>query len=147
MKSVRNFTMTGCLAVVAALNAGLASAQNVKGNFTLPFEARWGMATLPAGEYSFKLEHATVDGTLQLYRGTHSVALIRCRGYDAIKDGTGGSAVFLTREKGGSSPAVTALRLAPAGMLFSYATHQPKHGEAPREREIAQTIPVGTSGK
>src|SRR5450755_1702439 len=147
MKSVRNFSMVGCLAVVAALNAGVASAQSVRGNFTLPFEARWGLATLPAGDYSFILRHATADGTLQLYRGTHSVALIRCRGYDAIKDGTGGSAVILTREKGGSSPAVTALRLAPAGMLFSYATHQPKHGEAPREREIAQTIPVVTGSK
>jgi len=147
MKSVRNFTMMGCLAVVAALNAGLASAQNVRGNFTLPFEARWGLATLPAGDYSFNLAHATVDGTLQLYRGTKAVALIRCQGYNEIKDRTGSSAVIVTREKGGSSPAVTALRLAPAGMVFSYATHQPKHGEAPREREIAQTIPVVTGSK
>lgn len=147
MKSVRNFSMAGCLAAVAALHAGLASAQNVKGNFTLPFEARWGMARLPAGEYSFKLDHATVDGTLQLYRGTKTVALIRSGSYKPNDDRTGSSAVIVTREKDGSSPAVTALRLAPAGMVFAYAAQKSKHGGAPREREIAQAIPVGTGSK
>jgi len=35
----------------------VASAQSYRGKFTLPFAARWGGLTLPAGEYTF-----TVDG-------------------------------------------------------------------------------------
>jgi hypothetical protein len=139
--------MIGCLAVAAALSAGLANAQNTKGNFTLPFEARWGLATLPAGDYSFKLDHATVDGTLQLYRGTKAVALIKSQGCNPNNDRTGGSELVVTRDKAGSGPVVTALRLASSGVVFSYAPHKPKHGTAPEEREIAQIIPVGAASE
>ena len=42
----------------AALSVGSASAQvntpEVRGTFTLPFEAHWGKATLPAGKYTFE---------------------------------------------------------------------------------------------
>jgi hypothetical protein len=147
MKSVRSFTMIGCLAVAAALNAGLASAQVVTGQFTLPFAARWGMATLPAGDYSFKLDHSTVDGTLELYQGTKGVALIKSQGYNPNHDRTGSSALIVTRDNAGSSRTVSALRLAPAGMVFSYMPHRPKHGTAPAEKEIAQIIPVGRVGR
>jgi hypothetical protein len=59
MKSMRNFTLLklamGSLLAIC-FNAGYANAQTVAGKFTLPFEARWGQATLPAGDYSFRLE-------------------------------------------------------------------------------------------
>jgi hypothetical protein len=45
----------GLIAVCAS--AGTASAQDVyKGKFTLPADARWDNATLPAGEYTFTLK-------------------------------------------------------------------------------------------
>jgi hypothetical protein len=147
MKSVRSFTMVGCLAVAAALNPGLASAQVYTGQFTLPFAAHWGMATLPAGDYSFKLDHPTLEGTLELYQGTKAVALIKSQGYHLNDDHTGSSALIVTRDNAGSSPTVSALRLAQAGMVFSYMPHRPKHETAPAEKEMAQIIPVGTVGR
>jgi len=147
MKSVRSFTMIGCLAAAAACSAGMANAQAVKGNFTLPFEARWGLATLPAGDYSFRLDHANVDGTLQLYSGTKTVALVKCQGYIPNHDHTGRSALVVTRDKAGSGPVVTAMRLAGPGLVFFYPAHKPKQGTAPEEREIAQVIPVRTASK
>jgi hypothetical protein len=133
--------------VAVALSAGLASAQAVKGNFKLPFETNWGMATLPAGDYSFTLDHANVDGTLELYRGTKAVALIKSRGYHINHDQIGSSALIVTRDKAGRSPVVTALRLASSGLVLFYAPHRPKPGAAPEEREIAQIIPVNTPSK
>jgi hypothetical protein len=37
----------------------VASAQAYRGKFTLPFAARWGGLTLPAGEYSFTADSLT----------------------------------------------------------------------------------------
>jgi len=147
MKSARSFTLIGCLTVAAALSAGSASAQAVKGHFTLPFEARWGINTLPAGDYSFRLDHATLDGTLALYRGTQAVGLVKSQGYSPNHDRTGSSALVVTRDKAGSSPVVTTLRLAGPGLVFFYRSPKPKHGTASEEREIAQIIPVRAASK
>jgi hypothetical protein len=146
MKSVRSYTMTGCLAVVAALSAGLASAQVVAGQFTLPFAANWGIATLPAGDYTFTLNHASLEGTIKLYQGTKGVALIKCQGYDHT-DRTGGSALIVRPHGAGGSPTVRSLRLAEAGAVFSYVAHRPKHGTAPEEKVMARVIPVATFNK
>ena len=47
--------------VVAALAAGsvarTASAQVLRGRFTLPYEVRWGKAVLPAGTYSITMDN------------------------------------------------------------------------------------------
>ena len=141
MKSVRSYTMIGCLAVVAALSAGLASAQVVTGQFTLPFAANWGIATLPAGDYTFTLDHTSLEGMIKLYQGTKAVALIKCQGFNPYADRTGGSALIVTADRAGGSPTVRSLRLAEAG-VFSYMAHRPKHGTAPAEKEMAQVIPV-----
>lgn len=37
----------------------VASAQSFRGKFTLPFAARWGGLTLPAGEYTFSADSLT----------------------------------------------------------------------------------------
>ncbi|HEV2351482.1 MAG TPA: hypothetical protein VG028_16735 [Terriglobia bacterium] len=51
------------------LSAGSAFAQGLstvqaRGKFTLPFEAHWGLATLPAGQYTFEMGHNMGDTTL-----------------------------------------------------------------------------------
>ena len=57
MKIIRNLvTLAGLSVVFYALAATGARAQslsmtNISGTFTLPFNAQWGRATLPAGEY------------------------------------------------------------------------------------------------
>ena len=76
MKRIRSFALSSLvLALIAScLSAGMAKAQEWQGQFTLPFEARWGQAILPAGDYSF-----TVDQTL----GAAVITLLRpkCLGH------------------------------------------------------------------
>ena len=62
MNRTRNLTSVKLvlLALLATVvSAGVLSAEDFAGKFTLPFEARWGMAVLPAGDYEFRLDTAT----------------------------------------------------------------------------------------
>jgi hypothetical protein len=60
MKTIRKFAFVRVLVLMAAalsLSASLAAAQSLqRGTFTLPVEAHWGKAVLPAGAYSFSVE-------------------------------------------------------------------------------------------
>ncbi len=92
MKSNRNFALTLALGSLLAIcfNAGLANAQmqkNASGKFTMPFEARWGLATLPAGDYTFTLQGTGMGSTLRVYRGLECVAKIQNQSYDQASSG------------------------------------------------------------
>jgi hypothetical protein len=73
--------------------------------------------------------------------------LIKSQGCNPNSDRTGSSALLVTQERAGSRLRVTGFRLAPAGMVFSYAPHKPKHEAGLEEDASLQTIPVGTVGK
>lgn len=128
---------------IALAAAGLASAQTAQGSFTLPFEARWGTATLPPGDYSFKLDKAQSAGSLQLFRGKDSVALIHSQSYSL--ESSGRSALTVVRSESGNT--VRDLNLPEIGVVLHYAPHKPARSSAAAEREIAQKIPITTSGK
>ena len=44
----------------------VASAQHYRGKFTLPFAARWGGLTLPAGEYTFAADGVTNSSMISI---------------------------------------------------------------------------------
>ena len=44
----------------AAISAGPLRAEDLIGKFTLPIEVRWGQATLPPGDYSFRINPEVV---------------------------------------------------------------------------------------
>ena len=50
------------------LATGLVAAADVNGSFRLPFQTQWGPAVLPAGDYTFSLDHATQNGHILLRR-------------------------------------------------------------------------------
>jgi hypothetical protein len=146
MKTIRISALLR-LATVALLaicfNAGRANAQVVAGKFTLPFEAHWGPATLPPGDYSFTLDKATFDGMITLFRGANAVALISCQGGE---DKTfGRSELVVVRNSAGRS--IRELHLAPIGMVLTYGSHKPRRDKAAEEREVAQVIPIISTGK
>jgi hypothetical protein len=128
------------LAVLAAcLNPGRASAQVFQGKFTLPFAARWGQATLPAGDYSFTLDGASGVSMLRVYRGRSGVAMIMAQ--DQNQNYSGRAELTVVRGT------VRTLNLPTIGVVLEYAPHHPKHLTAPEEREIAQVVPVAATGK
>ena len=57
-------TKLGIAALALVALAASGNAQDAyKGKFTLPFETHWGSVTLPAGDYSFRVQGATSRGT------------------------------------------------------------------------------------
>jgi hypothetical protein len=59
-------------ATMLSLSSAPAAAQQGSGKFTLAKDVRWGGAVLPAGEYSYSLEHKT--GQLLFVRSTNGGA-------------------------------------------------------------------------
>jgi hypothetical protein len=131
--------LVGLALLAACLNAGHASAQVFQGKFTLPFEARWGLAALPAGNYSFALDSVTGTCTLRLYREGKGVALIMAQSQRENDSGT----AALTVVRG----TVRTLSLPNIGTVLQYAPHHPKGLTAPEERIIVQIVPVVSTGK
>ena len=81
LNSLQKLAMGSLLAI--CVNAGFANAQTVGGKFTLPFEAHWGQATLPAGDYSFLLERGP-DAKIQIIRADQAVAFVVHQGLSLI---------------------------------------------------------------
>jgi hypothetical protein len=148
MNKTPRFTIArlGLLALLATVvSAGLLSAEDYKGTFTLPFEVRWGSAVLPAGDYSFTIDTAR-DSQRATVRWENGAAMVMP---SSISDRQfdGHSALILTRR--GHRGTVRALALATpgtgsrkGGLVFSYA---PPKGEAPllaQAPELIQRIPV-----
>ena len=130
MKSIRISTVArflGLALLAACFNAGPASAQLLQGKFTLPFEARWGMATLPAGDYNFTIESSRTNCPVHLYRGTENVALIYTDGVQQKDSGPAQMTVMQGRVRSLSLPGI--------GEILEYApAWQGPHG-APRARD------------
>jgi len=142
MKWIRSSTLLrylGLALLAACFNAGNSSAQAFQGKFTLPFEARWGQATLPAGDYSFTLDGVGPMCMLHLYRGRNGVGMILAQAYDKAHSGR----AKLTVVRG----TARSLSLPEIGVVFQYAPQHRKYLTAPEEREIAQIVPVATTGK
>jgi hypothetical protein len=133
------------LATLVLLSApGLVKAQNAyQGKFTLPFEAHWAGATLPAGDYTITLPQAV--SPYQLYvRGEGKAAIISTVG---VVDQAVSNDSALTLSKVGGGEAVTSLRAAELGLTFSYAI--PKSLTAPQAeiKTVARVnVPVRTAG-
>ena len=125
----------GMLAV--GLQAKPARAREMQGKFTLPCEVRWGLATLPAGDYSFRTESSR-DGLVTIYRGTRPVASILPL---ARQDPTQKRSVIVVE-----AGFVRELSLPDIGESLRFAAHKPKHRQTREEEELAHTVPVLTAG-
>jgi hypothetical protein len=142
MKTTRSFTLLnlaiGSLLVIC-FNSGLASAQTMAGKFTLPYEAHWGLATLPAGTYSFAVEGIGREARVRVLRGAETVAYMLNQGFDT----TPSRSISLTVARSSAGNFVRDLSLPEIGQVFHYAT--PKAGRV-SEREIAR-IPASHGTK
>lgn len=77
------FTKVGMAALALGALATSGNPRNIyQGKFTLPFETRWGSATLPAGDYTFVMSSASSDYSLYI-RGEKVHAIIMAAATDA----------------------------------------------------------------
>jgi hypothetical protein len=137
MLTVLRLVVLGML--VVGFNANLANAQTFKGKFTLPSATRWGLATLPAGEYSFTLDSDYPGSRVTIYRGTQGVARIQTPVVNSMKSGSS----EIVMENG----TVREVNLPQIGVSLHYPKHNPGHRAAPQEPQVAQIIPVAATGK
>jgi hypothetical protein len=107
---------------LACLSAGLASAQDYKGKFTLPFEVQWGSATLPAGEYSFRIDTASAPYVAKIH-GADSGVIVLAR---TVSNASAPERSELIIGRSHGKPTVRALCLRELGVVFSYGKSQPQ---------------------
>jgi hypothetical protein len=146
LKSLTNFKFVNQIALVAlalCFFAGLGKAQNAyQGTFTLPFEAHWGGAVLPAGDYTISMRSAT-EPYLLFVRGEDKTAIIMAYGTStkAVSEGS-----HLTVVNTGGNQAITELAAGQLGLTFSYATPKMKKTTEGRLHAPVQSVPVSTTG-
>ena len=141
----RSFRLAILALLATVVSAGLLGAQDFKGTFTLPFEAKWGEAILPAGDYSFKLNTASYPSITTVRQGRRNVAFIMANAGSTRGKVADPSALIIVRR--GRTGFVRALRLAEAGATLVY---QPPEGERQMLAQgpvLIQSIPVLVSGK
>jgi len=147
MNTNRSFRLVGSmgLAVVCAcLWAGVANAQDVlRGKFTLPFDAQWGTATLPAGDYEFTIR-SVASPIVVVNQGTRHMAFVLTQG--ANKDESNkASELYVTRS--GGRAAIRMLHSAELGTDFFYNRPKAYGRELAGAPELIERIPVLTNGK
>jgi hypothetical protein len=146
MKSTRIYGLPrilGLAALVICSSAALANAEVVNGTFTLPFEARWGQAVLPPGNYSFSVDSSGSARLVTSFEGETSKneGAVLPQGYTDQQ--TLDRSELLLVNTGGNY-AIRALRLAPVGITINFSV--PK---AARQMivQAPQRLPVMESGK
>jgi len=140
MKTNQKFTVLGVLVLgvlLAGINAKAAGEPALQGKFSLPSAIRWGQATLPAGDYSFTLDHAYPGSVVAVFRGTKCVARIQTPGIDYIKSGRSEMVM-----EGGI---VREVSLPQIGVMLHYPAPNRRH-RAPQEMEVTQVVPVAAPG-
>jgi hypothetical protein len=137
MKRIRSFTLSSLVMALLAscVGAGIARAQEMQGKFTLPFDARWGQITLPAGDYSFTVDQS--QSAARLVLSGEKNAILHAQGYEPR---TMDSSVLVVAKDRGINT-VRELKLAELGVVLYFTPSRP-HQTAAEEKQIAKVIPV-----
>jgi hypothetical protein len=148
MNRIRTFTLIrvafpALLATVVA--AGLLSAEDFAGKFTLPFEAKWGLATLPPGDYAFRINPAVAPYTAQVQREGKVVAIITASQGRSESGPSGQSQLIVVRR--GKKGTIHALQLADPGVVLTYTEPKAERQLLAQAPELIQRIRVVVSGK
>ncbi len=134
------------LAVLAVgFGASQATGQEVAGKFTLPFEARWGKAVLPPGEYTFPLELGGRPYLARIRHNSEGVAFVPADSMQSHEALPGRSALVAVRSRG--KYRIRTLRLADPGVVLTYAFPPAERQFIAQAPELLQRIPVSVQGK
>lgn len=131
------------LAALVLLSApGLVKAQDAyQGTFTLPFEAHWGQATLPAGDYTISLSRGASPFLLHV-RGQGKTFLVLS---GAVADRPVSKDSALTIVNTGAGEAITNLRAAELGLDLNFAVSKSLSRVQAERKSVARVnVPVRT---
>jgi hypothetical protein len=122
---------------------GLQAGPAAGGKFKLPFAAQWGKVALPTGDYTFSVDHITLNGTILLYRGTQAAGILRPQTFDA-GDGSKSSELVCIRHDGKIT--VRALRLPKVG-TFYFALPNDLKVLVAQQPQLIETVSIQVSGE
>lgn len=126
----RIFTVAAIGFLAACVSAIPASAQNIKGSFTVSHEIRWQNATLPAGDYTFSRQSTARRSALIVTGPNGSVFELA----SAISERKADGPSVLILERRGGTFFVSEMDLSGMGLQLQYDVPKvPKN-----EKELAQ---------
>jgi len=131
------------MALALCLAASQGKAQDAyKGKFTLPFEARWGVAVLTPGDYTISMESESASPFNYLVvRGEGKTALIVSVVTDRKEISNHSQ---LTVVKTAAGYAVQTLEAGQAGLTLTYSLPKSKRDWEDQELQSELTLPVST---
>ncbi len=122
--------------------ANLHATPTYKGKFSLPYEVRWGGATIPAGEYFLRVDYvaAVTLVTIQEAKSNKTIAILRVPSLEGSNNKQEGSALLIAGR--GRQRIVHSLRLAELGEVFIYEPALAHGRGAIEEVRSQQAVPV-----
>ena len=142
MKRSRIWSLVTLLGLAVLLVPGFASAQELTGKFTLPFEAHWGQAVLPEGEYTFMINSGGPRWIRVQHEGqTHTFMPAY---WSSTKD-KDRSAMIVARR--GESGIVRSLYLKEIGLTLHYAAPSTGPKLMANGPVLIERVPMTVSGK
>ncbi|MGD0326655.1 MAG: hypothetical protein ABSD45_23280 [Terriglobia bacterium] len=148
MKWTRSFNVVKVLllaVVVAGLSASLASAEEFQVKFTLPFEARWGSAVLPAGDYSLNLDTDKSPCVAIVRQGRQNLAMVV--GYPQTEQREVAGPTALIAVRSGGEYTIRELHLAKAGVVLEYMAPKAEPQNLAQASQLILRVPVSMTGK
>jgi hypothetical protein len=106
----------GLLTVSVGVSQAVAQHAAESGSFTLPFEVRWNSMVLPAGDYTFTMDSAGLNGNMNL-RGPNGAIFLHTM---ALSDKDTNQRSALSIESRGNTRFVKELYLSDCGRHFFY---------------------------
>lgn len=146
MKGIRTLKLLNHVALCTlalCFSAGLGKAQSYQGKFTLPFEARWGSAVLPAGDYTFTVPSATRAPFFLYLRGGGKTAIIHALVADPqeVSDHS-----RLTVVNTGGSQVIRTLEAGEVGLTFVYAVPKAARRQLAQNHQGLRHVAVSAAG-
>lgn len=143
MKRIETLTTVKFFAaalVAAFLSAGVASAQTGHGTFRLSQPVQWGKVLLPAGEYEFALNSASMTGLVVVHSRDQKTSGFVMPVEIARLDTEAPSALII--EIRGNERTVRSLRLAERRLVLNFGPEKGRGRKAIEEARATEEIPV-----
>ena len=128
----------------ALVSANVQARPATQGHFVLPYEAQWGSITLPAGDYTFSIDHLSMNGSILLYRGTQSAGVVRWQSMEGAPNQSSSGQLLFIRHEGKAT--VRALELPEVGTLYFSLPKDMKTLVA-QQPELIEAVTVQVGGE
>ncbi|SRR6266568_1000400 len=139
MGNLKFLSQLGLAVLALSLSPGLGRAQEpYKGKFTLPFEAHWGGAVLPAGDYTISMP-TTAAPYLLFVRGEGKTVFLLAQGVSE-EPASDDSKLIVINAAG--TETIRSLKAGQIGLAFDYS--MPKSKMPPMPASTGEANPMTT---